>query len=52
MKEIYECGDCGLIYWGEMINVVDGDRSGVVGNYCPNCGSENPGQRADLEPVR
>lgn len=52
MKEIFECGDCGLIYWGEMINLVEGDRKDVIGNYCPNCGSKNPEKREDFEPVR
>lgn len=47
MRETYECENCGLIYWGEMLNLVEGTRGGFVGNYCPNCGEENPTKRGD-----
>lgn len=45
MREMYECEECGLIYWGEMINVVAGDREGTIGRHCPNCGEPDPTKR-------
>ncbi len=45
MRETFECHECGLIYWGEMLNLVEGERSGFVGNHCPNCGAEDPEKR-------
>ncbi len=36
-----ECHECGLIYDGEVLNFVEGEKDGLLDNYCPNCGSEN-----------
>lgn len=44
LKREYECNDCGLIYTLERINLVSGDPGDVLGNYCPNCASEDVSQ--------
>jgi rubredoxin len=38
----YECTECGLIWQGEMLNLIDSaaDREKPLSNYCPNCGVE------------
>lgn len=40
-EEKYTCEDCGLVFWGEVLNMVGGDTHGLLGNYCPRCGCEN-----------
>lgn len=37
----YSCPDCGLIYDAEVLNFMSGDKDGLLGNYCPNCGEQN-----------
>lgn len=36
----YECEKCGLIYQIQMLNVVADRDESVLGNHCPNCGSQ------------
>ena len=41
MTEKYACQNCNLIYTLARINLVSGDPKDVLGNYCPNCASDN-----------
>lgn len=36
--KIHECEYCGLIWRGEMLNLVDRNDDDTLGHYCPNCG--------------
>jgi len=39
--EVRNCDDCGLIWSGEMLNLVDRNDDDTLGHHCPNCGGEN-----------
>lgn len=34
----HECDSCGLIWRGEMLNLVDRNDDDTIGHHCPNCG--------------